>query len=79
MVLQIIALTYLVSIQLKPIDANVIERHFTLSNTMKRPARILYLEPGDMALLSEMATRIPVLLGNCVKRILASKYVTLNN
>jgi hypothetical protein len=45
---------------------------------MKRPARILYLEPGDMALLGEMATLIPVLLGNCVKRIRASKYVTLN-
>jgi N,N'-diacetyllegionaminate synthase len=60
------------------IGANVIERHFTLSRTMEGPDHILSSEPGEMATLTEMATRIPILLGDGIKRIRANEYVTLN-
>ena len=58
--------------------ANVIERHFTLSRTMEGPDHILSSEPNDMATLSEMATRIPNILGDGIKTIQPNEYITLN-
>lgn len=45
---------------------------------MEGPAHIFSLEPGEMAILTEMATCIPVLLGDGIKRIRVSGYITLN-
>ena len=61
------------------IGANVIERHFTLSKTMEGPDHVLSSEPDEMAALSDMASRIPNILGDGVKRIQPNEYITLNS
>jgi sialic acid synthase SpsE/protoporphyrinogen oxidase len=61
------------------IGANVIERHFTLSRTMEGPDHILSSEPDEMATLSEMAFRIPRILGDGIKTIQPNEFITLNS
>lgn len=61
------------------IGANVIERHFTLSRTMEGPDHILSSEPEEIAALTRMASRIPALLGDGIKRIRPNEYTTLNS
>ena len=60
------------------IGANVIERRFTLSRTMEGPDHILSSEPEEMAALTEMAYRIPKLMGDGIKSIQPNEYITLN-
>jgi sialic acid synthase SpsE/protoporphyrinogen oxidase len=61
------------------IGANVVERHFTLSRTMEGPDHILSSEPGEMATLVEMSSRIPNILGDGIKSIQPNEYITLNS
>jgi len=61
------------------IGANIIERHFTLSRTMEGPDHILSSEPCEMAVLTEMAVRIPSVLGDGIKTIQPNEYITLNS
>jgi sialic acid synthase SpsE/protoporphyrinogen oxidase len=60
------------------IGANVIERHFTLSRTMEGPDHILSSEPEEITALTEMASRIPIILGDGIKVIKPNEYITLN-
>ena len=59
--------------------ANIIERHFTLSRTMEGPDHILSSEPDEMATLSEMAFRVPKILGDGIKIIQPNEFITLNS
>ena len=59
--------------------ANIIERHFTLSRTMEGPDHILSSEPDEMATLSEMAFRVPKILGDGIKTIQPNEFITLNS
>lgn len=45
---------------------------------MEGPDHILSSEPEEMAALTEMAARIPVILGDGIKRIQPNEYLTLN-
>ena len=51
------------------IGANVIERHFTLDRTFEGPDHILSSEPSEFRELVAIASKIPVILGDGVKRI----------
>jgi len=61
------------------LGAQIIERHFTLSRSMEGPDHILSSEPSEMAELVDISKRIPVILGNGVKRIQPNEYITLNS
>jgi len=60
------------------VGADVIERHFTLDRTMEGPDHILSSEPDELSELVEMSRKIPVILGDGVKRIQPNEYDTLN-
>jgi len=59
--------------------ANVVERHFTLSRTMEGPDHILSSEPDEMCELSEIASRMPSILGDGIKTIQPNEYTVLNS
>ncbi len=58
--------------------AELIERHFTLDRTLEGPDHILSSEPGEMRELAAMARRIPVILGDGIKRIEPGEYAVIN-
>lgn len=58
--------------------ADVIERHFTLDRMLEGPDHILSSELKELTELVAMSKRIPVILGDGVKRIQPSEYDTLN-
>jgi N-acetylneuraminate synthase/N,N'-diacetyllegionaminate synthase len=60
------------------LGANVIERHFTLDRTFEGPDHILSSEPDEMEELVSLANRIPLVLGDGIKRIQPNEYDTLN-
>ena len=60
------------------LGANVIERHFTLDRMMEGPDHILSSESDEMAKLVDMANKIPIILGDGVKKIQPNEYDTLN-
>jgi len=60
------------------LGANVIERHFTLDRTFEGPDHILSSEPDEMAELVSIAKKIPVVIGDGLKRIQPNEYDTLN-
>ena len=60
------------------LGANVIERHFTLDRTFEGPDHILSSEPDEMEELVSLANRIPLVLGDGLKRVQPNEYDTLN-
>ena len=60
------------------LGANVIERHFTLDRTFEGPDHILSSEPDEMEELVSLANRIPLVLGDGIKRIQPNEYDTIN-
>ena len=60
------------------IGANVIERHFTLDRTLEGPDHILSSEPEEMKELVSISKKIPLILGDGIKRIQPNEYGTLN-
>jgi N,N'-diacetyllegionaminate synthase len=60
------------------IGVDAIERHFTLDRTLEGPDHILSSEPDEMAALVILSKRIPLLLGDGVKRIQPNEYDMLN-
>ncbi|MFH1683767.1 MAG: FAD-dependent oxidoreductase [Candidatus Margulisiibacteriota bacterium] len=60
------------------LGADLIERHFTLDRTMEGPDHILSSGPQEFYELVEMSKKIPLILGDGVKRIQPNEYDTLN-
>lgn len=60
------------------LGADLIERHFTLDRAMEGPDHILSSEPAEFAELVAISKKIPIVLGDGVKRIQPNEYDTLN-
>jgi N,N'-diacetyllegionaminate synthase len=60
------------------LGADLIERHFTLDRTLEGPDHILSSEPDEFAELVGISKRMPVLLGDGIKRIQPNEFDTLN-
>ena len=60
------------------LGANLIERHFTLDRAMEGPDHILSSTPEELAELVSLAKKIPLILGDGIKRIQPNEYDTLN-
>lgn len=60
------------------IGANLIERHFTLDRSLEGPDHILSSEPEEFRRLVEISKKIPLILGDSMKRINPSEYTTIN-
>ena len=60
------------------IGANVIERHFTLDRYMEGPDHILSSEPEEMKDLVDRSKKIPIILGDGIKKIQNGEYFNIN-
>ena len=58
--------------------ADLIERHFTLNRMLEGPDHILSSEPEEMNELVKISEKVPVILGDGVKRIQPNEYDTIN-
>ena len=60
------------------LEADLIERHFTLDRMMEGPDHMLSSDPEEFTELVRIAKTIPTVLGNGVKRIQPNEYDTIN-
>lgn len=60
------------------LGANVIERHFTLDRYMGGPDHILSSEPDEMKVLVDRSKKIPIILGDGIKKIQNGEYFNIN-
>ena len=60
------------------LGANIIERHFTKDRMMEGPDHILSSDFNEMEKLVKSSYQIPKILGNGIKKIQPSEYLTLN-
>jgi len=58
--------------------AKIIERHFTLDRSYEGPDHILSSEPEEFAELVSISKKVPVILGDGIKRIQPNEFDTLN-
>ncbi len=61
------------------LNANVIERHFTLNKFFEGPDHILSSEPDEMKELVDASFEIPEIVGKGQKNINSEEYFTLNS
>ena len=60
------------------LGANIIERHFTLNREMEGPDHVLSSELEEMTKLVDSSKKIPVILGDGIKKIQPNEYLNLN-